>query len=115
MASKDKLFRVSFLNQGKVYEVYAQGVSDGGLPGFILIDKLVFGERSTLVVDPAEEKIKAEFAGVSRSYLPMHLILRIDEVTSTGTSRIRDAARGNVSALPLPGATPGMGPDGGDL
>jgi len=34
-------------------------VSHGNLFGFIEVEELVFGERSTVVVDPAEEKIKA--------------------------------------------------------
>ena len=34
----------------------------------------------SLVIDPAEEKLKAEFAGVQRLLLPMHAVMRIEEV-----------------------------------
>ena len=41
-----------------------------------------------LVVDPSEEKLKAEFEGVSRLHLPLHLLLRVDEVRQEGPARI---------------------------
>jgi hypothetical protein len=81
------IFKVLFVNQGKVYEIYARKVSHGSLFGFIEVEELVFGERSTVVVDPAEEKIKAEFNDVKRTYLPMHSVLRIDEVKKQGQAR----------------------------
>jgi hypothetical protein len=105
------IFKVLFVNQGKVYEIYARKVGHGGLFGFIEVEELVFGERSSVVVDPAEEKIKAEFAGVKRSYLPLHSVLRIDEVRKQGVSKITALEGGaNVTQFPvvLPGgADPG--------
>ena len=53
-----------FMNQGKIYEIYARSISHGDLFGFIEVDKLVFGERTSVVVDPSEERIKSEFEGV---------------------------------------------------
>ncbi len=91
-----------FANQGKVYEIYARKVSHGGLFGFIEVEELVFGERSGVVVDPAEERIKAEFAGVKRSYLPLHSIIRIDEVRKQGVSKISALEGGNVAQFPVP-------------
>jgi hypothetical protein len=52
-----------FVNQGKVYEVYARKVSQGRLFGFIEVEELVFGERTTVVLDPSEELKKQ---GVSK-------------------------------------------------
>ena len=43
------IFKVLFVNQGKVYEIYARKVSHGGLFGFVEVEELVFGERSTVV------------------------------------------------------------------
>ncbi len=74
------VFKIVFMNQGQVYEIYARSVGHGSLFGFVEVEELVFGERSSVVVDPSEEKIKSEFDGVKRTYLPMHSILRIDEV-----------------------------------
>src|SRR5918994_5692045 len=82
------IFKVVFVNQGKVYEIYARKVSHGSLFGFIEVEELVFGERSAVVVDPTEEKVKSEFEGVKRTYLPIHSIVRIDEVRKEGISKI---------------------------
>src|SRR5688572_26305035 len=97
------IFKVLFVNQGKVYEIYARKVSHGELFGFIEVEELVFGERSTVVVDPAEERIKTEFAGVNRSFLPLHSVLRIDEVKKQGVSKITALEGGsNVAQFPVP-------------
>jgi hypothetical protein len=92
-----------FVNQGKVYEVYARKVSHGSLFGFVEVEELVFGERSSVVLDPGEERVKNEFAGVKRTYLPLQSILRIDEVRKQGVSKIVALEGGtNVTAFPTP-------------
>src|SRR5258708_1154539 len=97
------IFRIMFVNQGKVYEVYARHVSHGELFGFIEVEELVFGERSSVVLDPSEERIKGEFAGVNRTFLPMHTILRIDEEKKQGVSKITVLEAGaNVAQFPMP-------------
>ena len=97
------IFRIMFVNQGKVYEVYARRVSHGELFGFIEVEELVFGERATVVVDPTEERINGEFDGVKRTYLPLHSILRIDEVKKQGVSKITALEGGaNVAQFPVP-------------
>ena len=103
---KETLFRVVFMSQGQVYEIYARNVGHGAMFGFVEVEKLVFGERSGLVVDPSEEKIKSEFEHVTRTYLPMHSIIRIDEVDKQGTSKI-SKMEGNVAQFPMPVYTPG--------
>ncbi len=100
MASQH-IYKVLFVNQGKVYEVYARKVGHGTLFGFVEIEELVFGERAGLVLDPTEERIKTEFEGVKRSFLPMHSVLRIDEVSKRGSSKITQF-EGNVAAFPSP-------------
>ena len=84
LVTKEILYRVVFMSQGQVYEIYAREVGHGELFGFVEVEQLVFGERTTVVVDPSEEKIKAEFEHVKRTYLPMHSIIRIDEVDKQG-------------------------------
>jgi hypothetical protein len=95
------IFRIVFVNQGKVYEIYARKVSHGSLLGFVEVEELVFGERSSVVVDPAEERIQTEFAGVKRSYLPLHAVIRIDEVRKQGVSKISALEGGNVAPFPV--------------
>lgn len=101
------IFKVVFVNQGKVYEVYARKVSHGALFGFIEVEELVFGERSSVVLDPTEERIKSEFAGVKRTYLPIHSIVRIDEVRKQGVSKISALEGANVTPFPMPVYGPG--------
>jgi len=101
------IYKISFINQGKVYEIYAGSISQGAMFGFIEVEKLVFGERSTVVVDPGEERIKSEFSGVIRTWIPMHAVLRIDEVEKQGISKISKLEGDNITQFPLPVYTPG--------
>lgn len=103
---KKKLFRVVFVSQGQVYEIYAREVGHGDMFGFVAVEHMVFGERTTVVVDPSEERIKSEFEHVTRTYLPMHSILRIDEVDKQGAAKI-SKMEGNVTQFPMPIYSPG--------
>ncbi|MBC7982541.1 MAG: DUF1820 family protein [Candidatus Obscuribacterales bacterium] len=100
------IFKVVFANQGRVYEIYARKVSHGSLLGFVEVEELIFGERSAVLVDASEEKVKAEFEGVKRTYLPMHSVLRIDEVRSQGVSKVSAMEGSNVTQFPTPIYTP---------
>jgi len=94
------IFRIMFQNQSQIYELYAREVSQSSMMEFIKIGSIIFGERSKLLVDPAEEKLKTEFGDVKRTYIPHHSIIRIDEVEKEGKNRIHDAAGSSVSSLP---------------
>jgi hypothetical protein len=96
------IFRVQFVREGKVWEVYARKVSHGGLFGFVELEELVFGGRNSVVVDPGEERIQAEFEGVKRTWLPMHSVLRVDEVKKGGPSKISAYDGSNVAPFPVP-------------
>ena len=102
MATANNIYRVSFLQQGKVFEVYARRVSHGAMAGFLEVEELLFGERSQVVLDPSEEKLKSEFKGVQRFFLPLHWVLRVDEVEKRGTARIRDADGEGAVVSPFP-------------
>jgi hypothetical protein len=104
------IFKVIFLNQGKVFEIYARKVGHGQMFGFIEVEELIFGEKSTVLVDPAEEKIQSEFAGVKRTYLPLHSVIRIDEVRKSGVSKVTAADGTNVAQFPFPVYPPPGGP-----
>ncbi len=110
--SAEQLYKIIFMNQGKVYEIYARSVGEGAMYGFIEIEELVFGERSSVVVDPAEEKIKMEFDSVKRTYIPMHAIIRIDEVEKQGVSKISSFDGSNIAAFPMAGFSPDTGESG---
>jgi len=107
VVAERRLYKVVFLNQGQVYEVFARRVSQGGLLGFVEVEGLVFGARNRVVVDPSEERLQREFEGVKRFYVPMHSVVRIDEVEKQGQSRITEAGKGAVTPFPMPIFKPG--------
>lgn len=101
----DPLYRVRFVNQDKIFEIYAEKVHQGELFGFVTIESIVFGTSGSVVVDPAEERLKREFEGVRRSMIPMHAVLRIDVVEKRGTAKIREF-EGKIAQFPSPIYTP---------
>lgn len=102
-ANKEKLYRVAFLNHGKVYELFCSGVCSSGLLGFVEVSGLVFGEKDSLVIDPTEEKMRDEFDGVEILHLPMHSVLRVEQVRKKGQAVIRDRESGEkVTPFPIP-------------
>jgi hypothetical protein len=101
MADK-RLYKIIFLNQGKVYELFSEGVTSSGLWGFVEVSDLVFEEGDGLVVDPTEEKMREEFAGARVLHLPIQSILRVEEVDQRGKCRIRDRESGEkVTPFPV--------------
>ena len=105
--SARQLYKIVFMNQGQVYEIYARKVGQNTLFGFVEVEDMVFGERSSVVVDPSEERLQSEFSGVKRTFIPMHAVIRIDEVEKQGASKISSVEGGNVAQFPYPVYTPG--------
>ncbi len=93
-------FRIQFHNNSKIYELYAHEVSQSQMAGFIEIGEIIFGEHSKLLVDPAEEKLKHEFANVKHTYIPHFAVIRIDEVDRSGKNRILDNDGSSVASFP---------------
>jgi len=99
---KEELFRIAFLNHGKVYELFCTGVCTSGLWGFVEVSGLEFGEKNALVVDPTEERMRDEFDGVEVLHLPMHSVLRVEQVKKKGQAVIRDRKSGEkVTPFPV--------------
>lgn len=88
------LYKVSLLSEGQVWEIYCRNVSPSLLLGFIELEDFQFGEKTQVVVDPAEERLKSVFEGVERTHVPMHAVLRIDEVRKRGKASIHEAGSG---------------------
>ena len=110
--SQEHVYRIRFINQDKIYELYARDIYQGELYGFVVIEGLMFDAHTTVVVDPSEEKLKTEFEGVNQTIIPMHAVIRIDEVEKRGTPKIADVGS-NVSTFPSPIYTPkGNGQEG---
>jgi hypothetical protein len=109
------VYRVLFRNQENLYELYARKVGQGALFAFVEVEEILFGNRGGVLVDPSEERLKSEFAGVKRTYIPLQAVVRIDEVEKEGPNKIVALAgsQGNLTPFPLPpggiGSRPGKG------
>lgn len=100
--SKKPIYKIIFYNQGKVYEIYARNVNQGAMLSFIEVEKLIFGEKTSVVVDPSEETLKSEFSNVNRTYIPLHSIIRIDEVDKQGASKVSEVSGKSGNIMPFP-------------
>ena len=101
--SNSSIYKITFFNQNSIYEIYAKRIDPGLFYGFVEVEDLIFSNAtSSLVVDPAEEKLKTEFNGVKKTYIPLHSILRIDEVDKEGTAKIKEqkGKTGNMTQFP---------------
>lgn len=96
------IYKVLFHNMGQIYEVYAHNIYSSELHGFIEVEDYIFGKRSKVVIDPGEDKLRTEFEGVQRSFIPMHTVIRIDEVEKEGVAKVTESATGNVTPFPMP-------------
>ena len=105
MANKDQpksIYKVLFHSQGQIYEVYAHNIYQSDLYGFVEIEDYTFGNRSQMLIDPSEDRLRNEFEGVQRSFIPMHAIVRIDEVEKEGVAKISDSKGEKVTPFPIP-------------
>ncbi len=100
MATK-KVYKIIFYNHEEIFEIYASHVFPSEMFGFLEVEELLFGERSQLLVDPSEERLKNEFSGVRRSYIPINSVIRIDEVEQEGFAKISEV---KTSVAPFPSA-----------
>lgn len=103
------IYKILFRNQDKIYEIYADEIRQSEIFGFVEVSKINFSERSSMLVDPVEESLRAEFQGVTSTHLPMHTIIRIDEVEKSGQSKILEVTRDGKNIAPVPIYTPTHG------
>lgn len=100
MAKKQCVFKILFLQRDQVYELYAKQVMESDMYGFIVVEELIFGEQTTVLIDPSEEKLKLQFDDVKRTYIPIHNLLRIDEVEREEDGRLGASNTGHISPFP---------------
>ena len=102
MPKDSHIYRIYFHSHGQIYEVYARSFYQSDVYGFVVIEDYIFGERSQMVIDPTEDKLRAEFETVQRSFVPMHAVIRIDEVEKEGVAKITGSSDSNVTPFPMP-------------
>lgn len=102
--SNAPVYKVIFQNGNQIVEIFARQIYQSDMWGFIEVEEFLFGERSQILVDPAEEKLKNEFGGVQRCYIPLQSVVRIDEVAKEGVARVSEVKPGestNVTSFPM--------------
>lgn len=88
MATKPRektYYRVSFVSGSERYEVCARHVGASELTGLIEIGDFIF-PANRLVYNPGEERLRREFEGIRRTWIPYHAIVRIDEIAESRES-----------------------------
>ena len=104
MTSKKHLFKVVFFQKDNIFEIYAKQVFESDMYGFIVVEDILFGEASSVLVDPSEEKLRNLFGDVTRTFIPIHSIIRIDEVEKQGSAKIIKSkgspGQNNISQFP---------------
>jgi hypothetical protein len=105
MTDKHPLYRIQFIANNERYELYVRELTQGNLFGFIEIGDFVWDNHTSLVVDPSHEKLKSEYANINRTFIPMHSVLKIDEVKKRGTAKITELGD-KVTQFPSPIYTP---------
>lgn len=109
----EPIYRVIFNNQGEVYELYTRYIFQSEMYGFVEVEELLFDESPhSKASDEAGadtdakkmfEKLKLEFTGVKRSFIPLTSIIRIDEMEQAGVVKVissKDDPKGNVRHFP---------------
>tara|TARA_B100000446_G_scaffold179308_1_gene194211 strand:- start:369 stop:770 length:402 start_codon:yes stop_codon:yes gene_type:complete len=105
----EPIYRVIFNNQGEVYELYTRYIFQSEMYGFIEVEELLFDESQiSNATDDVEaktsfDKLKLEFTGVKRSFIPLPSISRIDEMEKPGAVKVtpvKETLTGNVRHFP---------------
>lgn len=105
MSKSTPLYRIEFIQHGQRYQLFVRELTYSSLFGFIEVADFVWDTHTSVVVDPSHEKLKDEFVDVTRTFIPMHTVLRIDSVTKKGQAKITEI-NGNVATFPGPIYTP---------
>ena len=111
----EPIYRVIFNNQGEVYELYTRYIFQSEMYGFIEVEELLFDESQLNEANDSSDetetsqakisfdKLKQEFTGVKRSFIPLQSVIRIDEMEKPGVVKVspsKDDPSGNVRHFP---------------
>lgn len=88
MSQQNPMYSVEFISGGERYQLYVRELVSSSVFGFIEVADFVWDTHTELVLDPSHERLKDEFADVERTYIPMHNVIRIDQVKKQGSAKI---------------------------
>jgi hypothetical protein len=101
--SSDLLFRVKFKDGEDIHFIYARYISEESLVGFVELDEIVFYDDSSLtLIEGSQERLKQKLSGVQRTYLPLQVIMRIDEMEVEPRLKLKDSSKAanNIRSFP---------------
>ncbi|MBZ4672767.1 MAG: hypothetical protein JG762_997 [Deferribacteraceae bacterium] len=85
----DKYFKIQFIDAKKeILTFYAKSVNPSSYIGLIEVSNILFMD-SEILINPEDEKVRKEFKGVKRTFLPLSAIVRIDEVEESKTKVLK--------------------------
>lgn len=101
MAAIDYIYRVIFKQDDQRCQLYAQYICEESLMGFLEVESLIFSpDSSSLIVDVKQEELKQQYKGVKRTYIPMHTVIRVDEIKASECQLLANASSvGNIAYL----------------
>ncbi len=88
MTKKKTVFKVYFFHMDKVYTLFAKNVNASGeLFNMCEISGIIFQRNKNLIV-PSEDEVRQEFANLKRLMIPLHHLIRIDELENVSEEDI---------------------------
>ena len=79
--NKKPIYRILFRHESHKIELYARRVFPSDFLGLVRIEDLIFFEdKNSLLINPMDDKIKKEFADTRVLHIPLHCLLRIEEL-----------------------------------
>ena len=84
MAAVDYIYKVVFKQDDKHCELYAKYICEESLMGFLEVESLIFSSNNPgIIVDVQQEELKQQYKGVKRTYIPIHTVIRVDEIKAS--------------------------------
>ena len=83
------LYKIIYYDIDKIHEIYAKTINDANMYGFVEVGEIVF-EKNSIIIDPAEDRLKDMFKNIKTTYIPQQSIIRIDYVSRKGVAKIID-------------------------
>ena len=76
---KNVLYCITFKTDTEVYNLHCRKITDSSYYGFLQVEEFIFRDQRKYVIEPQDEKVRREFGRLTRTTIPFHSILRIDE------------------------------------
>lgn len=102
MKTENVIYRVQYKTDEMRYDLYVRNVYPADMAGFICLENFIFREQQQRIIDPRMEKLSQEFANVTTAFIPYHQIIRIDQVSQAGESRIAEESGTGSKIRPFP-------------